>query len=700
LKFRRLFILISPVFLLPSIYFLPVTRLDIGFLLLALMTAAVSARVAIRIPHTNGSITVSDTLVFLTLIIYGGEAAVLLGVLDGVCSSLHISRKPLTIIFNGALMGFSTFITAWVLRFCLGAAAEGLHEGSSAMLVTGVCIMALVQYAVNSGLVAFDKTLRLRQPFRQVWVRYYLWTSLTYFAGASAASVVAKLMVNVGFFPVVVTTPIIAILYFTYQTYLKSIETSAAQAAQAERHVEELNHYIAEQDSTRQELQKSREHFRKAALHDPLTGLPNRTLLVSHLEAAIERARTCDDYLFAVLFLDLDRFKVINDSLGHMVGDQLLEEIARRLERCVRQVDVVARLGGDEFAILLSRIEGYGEAARVAERIHDELARPFQLKGHEVYSTASIGITLSSIGYQEPEDILRDADTVMYRAKANGKARHELFDEAMHARAVELLRLETDLRRAVGRQEFLVHYQPVISLEEGNVSGLEVLVRWQHPERGIIPPGEFIPAAEETGLIVDIGHAVLREACSQMRRWQLEGLVGGERTMSVNLSGRQFNQPDLVKFIEQVLRETQLDPRCLMLEITESVVMEHAEAACVTLTHLRSLGIGLSIDDFGTGYSSLSYLHRFPVNTLKVDRSFIGRMTEGGENSEIVRTIITLGSNLGMGVVAEGVETESQSAQLKQMGCGYGQGYLYAKPMDAGTATAWLIKKRQGRAAA
>jgi diguanylate cyclase (GGDEF)-like protein len=462
----------------------------------------------------------------------------------------------------------------------------------------------------------------------------------------------------------------------------------------AESHVQELNRYLLEQERISRELEESREHFRNAALHDALTGLPNRALLMSHLKLAVEHAKRRPGYLFAVLFLDLDRFKVINDSLGHVAGDQLLVQLARRLEECIRTTDTVARLGGDEFALLLSDIEDYADAARVAERIQEELARPFHLGGHEVYTSASIGITLSATGYSDPEAILRDADTVMYRAKANGKARHELFDEAMHARAVALLRTETDLRRAVERDEFRVVYQPILSLPTGEVAGFEALVRWQHPERGLVPPSEFIPVAEETGLIVEIGRRVLFESCRQLREWQAGGLVHARLHVSVNLSGKQFAQADLAASVAGALGETGLDPRCLRLEITESVVMANAEAACSTLDALRALGIGVSIDDFGTGYSSLSYLHRFPVDTLKIDRSFISRMGQPDEYGEIVRTILTLASNLGMGVVAEGVETARQAEMLGELGCEYAQGFLFARPLDPGAVANWLAARR------
>jgi diguanylate cyclase (GGDEF)-like protein len=399
------------------------------------------------------------------------------------------------------------------------------------------------------------------------------------------------------------------------------------------------------------------------------------------LKAEIDSSYRIDAHMFAVLFLDLDRFKNINDSLGHTHGDLLLVAFAERLERTLRPVDTLARFGGDEFAILLSGIKDATDAVRVAKRIQDELSQPFVLDKNSAFATASIGIALSSSGYDRPDDILRDADIAMYRAKENGKARYELFDHGMHARAVSRLQLESDLRHAIEQKEFCVYYQPIVCLQTGRLSGFEALVRWNHPRRGVVSPADFIPVAEETGLIVPIGQWVLNEACASVRQWQLESPGHRSLSLSVNLSARQVAQPDLLERIKEALAASKLTPHCLKLEITESVVMENAEAAAMMLKQLRSLGVQLSIDDFGTGYSSLSYLHRFPLNYLKIDRSFVMRLTTDNDNA-IVRTITTLAQNLGMQVIAEGVETEEQYQQLKMLGCEYGQGYLFSRPVD------------------
>lgn len=440
------------------------------------------------------------------------------------------------------------------------------------------------------------------------------------------------------------------------------------------------------------ERKTAEEQLRRNAFHDSLTGLPNRLLFMERLSQTVDRASEDESYHFALLFLDLDRFKVINDSLGHMIGDQLLIAIARRLEACLQQNDMVARLGGDEFTILLENIQRDSDASKVAERVQQALSKPFNLSGHEVFTSASIGITLSSTAFDRPEDLLRGADIAMYRAKASGKACHEVFDKDMHSHVIALMQLENDLRRAVERQEFELYYQPIVALASGRIVGFEALVRWQHPEHGIISPVKFVPIAEETGLVIPLGHWVLREACRQLKQWQVEFALEPPLTVSVNLSSRQFSQPTLINQIRQVLMDTGLDAHYLKLEITESAIMENTASAMDMLMQLKAMGIQLSVDDFGTGYSSLGYLYRFPMDVLKIDQSFVSRVDVDGEKLELVRTIITLAWNLGMDVVAEGVETTKQLSQLKALKCEYAQGYLFSKPLT-GIDVAKLISQ-------
>jgi len=791
-----------------TLFNLRCSDLGLRFILLALITLGLGSRIVVQIPKVKGKISVSDTFILLTILLFGGEAAILLAAADAFTSSLRITKLRLTIAFNTSVFVCSTFFTVWTLRFLFGPVEKLSAQGYTSKFITALCVMAFVQYVTNSGLVAAGVALKAGQGLWRMWRENFLWTSLTYFAGASAAGIIAKLVALLGIYAFLATAPIIAIVYFTYCTYLKNIEASTRQVELARQHAEQvqqhmsalrdseerfrnafdyatigmavvaldgswlqvnrslceivgyseaellranfadithkddlgvvlghieqlsdgnLDSYQAEQRYTHKRghdvwillgasvvhdtegrplhlifqiqditnRKRAEEQLLHDAFHDALTGLPNRALFADHVKMAIQRARRNSERrnggkLFAILFLDLDRFKVVNDSLGHLVGDGLLVDIARRLETCLRPGDTVARLGGDEFTILLEDLEDVRDAVEVAERVQEAVSERFQIEGHDVFTTASIGIAPSTTAYDNAEEILRDADTAMYRAKSLGKNRHEVFDKVMHDRAMRLLQLETDLRRAVEREELSLNYQPIISLKTGKIAGFEALVRWNHPSNGFISPSEFIPIAEETGLIIPLGAWVLREACRQMRAWMQADEWRRPLTISVNLSSKQFTQPDLIEQVAAILNETGLPATCLKFEITESMVMENVETAVHMLSELRALGVELSIDDFGTGYSSLSYLHRFPINTLKIDRSFVMRMTDNAENGEIVRTIITLARSLDMNVVAEGVETQVQLEQLRMLDCDFGQGYLFSRPANIEAASQLL----------
>ncbi len=456
--------------------------------------------------------------------------------------------------------------------------------------------------------------------------------------------------------------------------------------------------YSLQQAQTLKALRQSQEQLRHDAFHDSLTDLPNRALFTDRLEHAFQRAQRRSDELFAVLFLDLDNFKTINDSLGHVIGDQVLVALAQRLIGCLRTEDTVARLGGDEFAILLEEIRDISDATRVADRIQQALRRPFSLNGQEVVTTASIGIALNATGNGHPEDFLRDADIAMYRAKALGKARYIVFGKTMHDRAMARLRLETDMRRAIEHNEFRVYYQPIVSLSTHRLAGFEALVRWQHPDHGLLPPARFMDVAEETGLIVPIDWWVMSEACHQLHGWQLRFPDDPPLMVSANLSDKQLSQPDLLDRIQVILQETKLNPGSLKLEIMESALIENTAAAKARLFELKALGIELYTDDFGTGYSSLSFLHQFPLDALKIDRTFVQQMSDQGKEWEIVRALVMLAHNLGLKVVAEGVETDGQLAQLKTLNCDYGQGYYFSEPLSAEAAEALLVSSITGEA--
>lgn len=436
------------------------------------------------------------------------------------------------------------------------------------------------------------------------------------------------------------------------------------------------------------ERNQAEEKLRYYALHDTLTDLPNRVQFMNHLHQAVERAANNKHARFAVLFLDLDRFKVINDSLGHAVGDKLLVAIAERLTACVRPGDVVSRLGGDEFTILLNRSGDTAEVVSVAERLQAKISEPFRIDNYEVFTTASIGIIVSSNVKRTAEELLRDADAAMYRAKEAGKARFEIFDREMHVRNMNLLQIETDLRHAVERNEFEVLYQPIANLATGAVTEFEALIRWRHPVHGLVEPNEFVGVAEETGLIIQIGKWILEESCRQTAEWQRR--FGIPLSISVNLSAKQLMHPNLTSQVRNVLLDCGLSPAQLKLEVTESTVMEHSEKSLKVLSELDELGVSLSTDDFGTGYSSLSYLQRFPFERLKIDRSFINIMDRDEKSGAIVKTILMLGENLDIDVVAEGIETHPQLEKLRALGCSTGQGYLFSRPIDREAAEHFL----------
>ena len=466
-------------------------------------------------------------------------------------------------------------------------------------------------------------------------------------------------------------------------------EEALARANEAlERANRSLEQRVAERTA---ELMQANEQLLHDAFHDSLTGLANRALFNDRLAHALEREKRHPENHFAVLFLDFDRFKVINDSLGHTVGDALLKAIAESLSTWTRPADTVARLGGDEFTILLEDIESINEAVKIAERIQLELLTPRQLGEHEVYTSASIGIVSSQIGYNSADEVLRDADLAMYRAKSLGKARYALFDTEMRERALMLMTLEADLRFAVERRELQINYQPILSAQSDTLIGFEALVRWHHPKYGFISPAEFVPVAEESDLIIAIDRWVMREACAQLSTWQTRYASQPAFTLSVNLSSQQFTRTDLVPYVMSVLEETGLRAEHLKLEITEGIMMSRSPAAQASLSGLRELGVKLHIDDFGTGYSSLSYLQDLPTDTLKIDRSFIDKM-DGAAGAELVSTILSMAHTLGMHVVAEGVETPAQLEQLKGLQCDFVQGYLFSKPLDKDAAEGFLAR--------
>ncbi len=789
-----------------ALFQLPFRNLDVSFLILAACTVGLGSRITLPIPRFKSHISVSDTFIFLTLLLYGGEAAIILAAIEAFVSSKRFCTKYSTIFFNSATLAISTATVVLVLRI-IGITSEGQLHGHAEQMrdfVIALSLIALTQFLMNTSIAAIFDSLKQGIPLWTTWKEKYIWTFFSYFVGAAAAGLLIQLVDYTGFGVVFAAFPVMLFVFLTYRMYLQNVEMSIKQAEQAEQYAS-----VLEQRTLA--LRESEERFRSAfnyapigialvspsgkwlkvnralcgilgytaaefkelkfesvifaedlgqtllkigellsgqiqsyqneqrfihksgrtvwtywsvsaaseassensdmifqiqditdrkiaeekllyeASHDSLTGLPNRAMFMTRLTEALQNTRSNSGHQVSVLFIDLDRFKYVNDSLGHVIGDELLESISKRLRECMRPSDIVARLGGDEFTILVEGDYDHVEVTRIAERIQQKFSIPFNIRGHVIYSSASIGILHASERHSTSEEMMRDADTAMYQAKRAGKARHEVFNDDMHAAAKETLQLETDLRHAVANKEFSVVYQPIFALGSNEIMGVEALARWDHPVYGHIPPSKFIPLAEEIGWIDTLGEQIFRTACTDIAEIHDELPATTPIKLSVNLSCRQFGAAEIVSNLKNILTETGFPAMRLKLEITESIFFEYQERAVAMLGQLRELGIDIDIDDFGTGYSNLSYLVRLPISTLKIDRSFVSPINDDGANTEIVRTIIALSKNLGLAVVAEGIETNAQLQALKSLGCEGGQGYLLAKPMNQNELYKYLI---------
>lgn len=781
-----------------TFFYFPFEKIDFYFLILFVFTIGIGSRITIQIPRFNSHIAVSDTFVFLALLLYGGEIAVVLAAVEAVFSSWRFCNKKITVFFNMAAMALSTSFVVAALKIS-GLYSPTLLQGKDEdfnRFFIALTVMALAQFISNTTFASIYGALKKEKPLWETWKNQYAWTFITYLVGAVTAGVLLIASNRLGFGVVVATFPIIFFIYLSYKMYMKNVEMATMQAEQAENYAkiledrslalreseerfrsafnyapigialvstdgkwlkvnralcdilgyseeefletnfqsmlfaEDLGNTLVKihellsgkiptcqleqryihksgetvwaawsvssaidaninnrpnlifqiQDITDKKL--AEEKLQYEASHDALTKLPNRAFFMTRLEQAITKSKLNPQHKISVLFIDLDRFKIVNDSLGHVYGDRLLVGIAERLRECLRPSDLVARLGGDEFTILVEGSYEASEVIRIAERLQEKFTLPFDLGGHEIYSSASIGILNRSEKHLTPEDMMRDADTAMYQAKRAGKACHEVFSEDMHEDVKTTLQLETDLRKAIEREELSVFYQPIYSLKSNKIQGFEALARWHHKTLGLITPDRFISLAEEIGLIDQLGEQILRKACQQGQILKKNFPADAPFMLSVNLSCKQFAKLDLVDTIARILKDTAFPPHELKLEITESVFFEHRETAIEMLHRLRDLGIEINIDDFGTGYSNLSYLMQLPISTLKIDRSFISPIDTEGRNLEIVQTILMLANSLGIKVIAEGVENEAQIEQLKSLQCEGAQGYFYSKPMS------------------
>ena len=672
---------------------IPAGRIDSGVITVAVLTVFCSFYLRIQLPRVNIHLTISDALVILAMLLYGGEIAVLLAVIEMAAGSISLRRQGVaisvkTIFINVLIAPIAVFAASRAISFIFGSTEIVLQRGDATSFVWLLAVMAITLFLVNSILISLFSSLKHNKTFWRVWTDNCLDAVLIYLSGGVIAGIIEKALDQINLYLFAAVVLFFGVIYLTFRHFVddvkktveKAKEAERERAEQAEQHVGELQHYVAELERSGEALQESHENFRHAAYHDALTELPNRNFFIDRLKGLLQESRESTECNFAVLFLDLNRFKTINDSLGHSMGDRLIKNVGKRLAGMVREEDMIARFSGDKFGVILTDLLSRDEATSFADRLAKRLAEPYTLDGRQVFTSAKIGIAYGNSKYPEAEDILRDADIAMYYSKEH-EQNYVIFDQKMHIRAVTRLQLETDLRFAIERNEFELYYQPIVGLEKSALVGFEALVRWNHPQRGLVPPNEFIPISESTGLIIPMTVQILHSACRQVVEWQERSPNGTPLSVAVNLSGKHFAHPGLVEQIKTVIVETGIDPAHLKLELTESAVMENAETAILMLKQIKDTGVQISIDDFGTGYSSLSYLHRFPIDLLKVDRSFVSAMEENTENGEIVRTVIALAKALNLKVVAEGIESVHQFHQLRILGCEYGQGYLFSKPL-------------------
>ena len=678
-----------------ALYNFPVDKFGGGLIALSIVTVFFSAYLRLELPKTKLHLTISDALVFLSMLFYGGSVAVLLAMLEAGYSSLRLSGKETdrnfastrTILMNVLITGTSTFLTAAVTTSIFGPSEKILLSGDNTTLLYLLAAMATAQFAANTVLVSAYIAVRSGRRIFDVWYEQCLSALTLFCSGALMAGLSAKAVRQTDMPMFALAVGFFALVFLTYRRYTNDVkqassdaeQSEVARAEQAEAHVTELKHYVDELTKTTEQLTESRESYRHAAFHDPLTGLPNRSHIIASLNHLIE-ANDGSRSGFALLLLNLNRFRTINESLGYQTGDRVIKHIGTRLVEMARPGDVVGHFGGDQFAIIVSGLASADEATEIADAIARRVSEAVLFKGRQVYTSAGIGVVFCGPAHAKAEEMLRDADIAMYSAKDNRKS-WSTYDSSMRASAVTRQQLETDLRYAIVCNELEMYYQPIIDLKTMGLYGFEALVRWNHPQQGMILPGEFIPLAEDTGLVIPMTLQILKNSCAQVVEWQNSRPEHKYLTISVNLSGKHFAEPSLVEQVENILRETAIDPACLKLEITESSTMENAESAIEKLLDIRKAGVRLSIDDFGTGYSSLSYLRRFPVNTLKIDRSFVSGIESAAENDEIVRTIMALANALDLDVVAEGIENTKQLDHLRRLGCEYGQGYLFAPPL-------------------
>lgn len=690
-----------------ALYNFPSERLDWRLAGLTVITVFFSSFLRIQLPRTKIHVTTSDAAIILSFLWYGGEIAIILSFLETAFTSLSYRRsggniRHKTILVNIVNAVVAMSVTALAVRLIFGPAPQVIEGGDVTQFIGLIALLGFSLFMLNSWLVSIIFAVKNDKPVLSVWTQYCLNALVMYLSSAVLAGFTTKAIQEINIFLFAAVCVFFGTVYVTYRRYIEDIKSTSAQAElaereraeQAESHVRELEHYVARLVKSGEELKQSRSRFKHAAYHDALTGLPNRNYFLDTIRQLIEQKLSQPVFTYAVLFLDLNGFRKINDSLGHSVGDQLIKQVAGRLTKLARKNGIVGRFSGDEFAIILIDDADERGATAYAETVATTVSKPYILDGRQVFTSVSMGIAFGTLHYDEPEEILRDADIAMYNAKDNGKD-FVIFDDRMRTRAVSLLELETDLRYAIERNEFELHYQPIVDLRSLRLRGFEALVRWRHPTLGLISPERFIPVSESTGLIVPMTLMILESACRQTVEWQTKYGDLGPHFVSVNISGTHFGDPSLIHELKQVIEKTSIAPHCLKLEITETAIMEGGENTVEMLKQIKALGVQLSIDDFGTGYSSLGYLQRFPIDTLKIDRVFVRSMEEGRQNGEIVRAVLALADSLNLEAIAEGIESIHQFHQLRILSCRYGQGYLFSAPVPVPDAEILLADQNR-----
>lgn len=672
---------------------------DPSFLLIVLFSTLIAPRMSLALPKSRFAISFTDAAVFLIFLMYGGPAAIIASACESLASCLYLQSKgyeftrlmvPTNVSIN--VVSISLTYLAWLLVPTLAFVTA--RPGTTPHLVSMLGSLAIFHFVCASIITASFLSLRDRRSVWSIWRRDCLSSAMTQIVGAGLAGMVFKIINFGDLVTGAIAFMAMAVAYFSYRQSIKELNQAIGQTEAAEReraevererrfeaenHASELRLSLAKEERANEALRKSEKDLQHAALFDSLTNLPNRKNFGDILRTLIDGYRSDPGCKFQVLFIDIRKFKNINDSLGHSIGDKVLKVAAKRFARTVNSEDLVARIGGDEFAIILRGLSSADKARKVARRLVESIGQPFSLAGQRLSIGINVGIAPCDAEYNTPEEILRDADIAMHYAKEN-QSGVEIFTKEMRVKFLERIRYEDDLRQAVDRGELSMSYQPLIELADGSLLGFEALLRWNHGEFGQIPPNKFIPIAEESGLIIPITKWILETTCKQLAEWQEISPAYRDLIVSVNISGKHLSHEELIRDVEHALAASGVKARALKLEITESAAMENADYTISILNRLKDLGVQLSIDDFGTGYSSLSYLHRLPFDTLKIDRSFVYSVGERGENSEILQTIISLAKNLKKKVIAEGIETEAQLHLLQNLGCDYGQGYLLSRP--------------------